>query len=223
MSATFKPNQYITSNTPHIINAQKMKKRGYVQERILRVLLNNIDKDLTKYRIAKLSHGNISWIIETLRKLEADNILENTKVKDFNKLIILWQKLQIEPLFKRDYMLRNPLKLIKDTKLQYAFTTYQAENLLQNHLFPSRIDFYINLNDIWKWNNILAKEGLVGKGNIRVLSTDDHVFYDSFEIKGYRLVSIPQLIVDLLNEGGVCIEAANKLIERVPKNVVPRL
>jgi hypothetical protein len=65
-----------------------------------------------------------------------------------------------------------------------------------------------------------ATEGLVGKGNMRLLTTDPHVFYNSFRQQGLNIVSIPQLIVDLLEEDGVCTEAAEKLLEKVMKHAV---
>jgi hypothetical protein len=66
-----------------------------------------------------------------------------------------------------------------------------------------------------KWHNLIVTEGLVGKGNMRLLTTDPHVFYNSFKRQGLIVVSIPQLIVDLLEEDGVCTEAAEKLLEEV--------
>ena len=48
---------------------------------------------------------------------------------------------------------------------------------------------------------------------------EEHVFYKSFEKDGLKIVSTPQLIIDLMIEGGVCVEAAELLIEKVMKNV----
>lgn len=198
------------------------ERRGLIRERVLRILLNNPSGSLTKYRIAKLSAGAYPWIHELLKKLEKEGMIKGTRVKDFKKLVTLWQKWQVKPS-RKEYMLRKPLEVLKNAKLQYALTTYQAENVVQNYLFPSRIDFYIDPKDKEKWHRMLSKEGLVGKGNTRILIGDEHVFYNSFEKDGLKVVSIPQLIVDLLNEGGVCIEAAEKLLEKVVKHVLPRL
>jgi hypothetical protein len=194
------------------------EKRGQVREKILRVLLNHPKESLTKYKITKLSEANISWVIETIRKLEQENLVKGTAVRDFKGLVHLWQKWRIEPE-RKDYMLRKPLEVLKATKLRYALTTYQAENLVQSHLFPSRVDLYIEPKDKEKWHTLMTEEGLVGKGNTRVLIADKHVFYNSKQLHGFYVVSMPQLIVDLLNEGGVCVEAAEKLIEGVPKDV----
>ena len=43
--------------------------------------------------------------------------------------------------------------------------------------------------------------------------SDEHVFYNSFEKDGLKIVSIPQLIIDLMNEGEVCVEATELLIK----------
>ena len=63
-------------------------------------------------------------------------------------------------------------------------------------------------------------DGLVGKGNIRLLQADNHVFYSSFERHGLKIVSLPQLILDLFEEGSVCVEAAEKLLEKVTKDAL---
>ena len=50
---------------------------------------------------------------------------------------------------------------------------------------------------------------------------DDGVFYNSFNTKdGYSIVSIPQLIVVLLREGGVAVQAAEILIEKIAKRSI---
>ncbi|MCL2135722.1 MAG: hypothetical protein FWH37_09315, partial [Candidatus Bathyarchaeota archaeon] len=47
-----------------------------------------------------------------------------------------------------------------------------------------------------------------------------HVFYGAFKRQKLTVVSIPQLIVDLLQEGGVCTEAAKKLINKVEQHTI---
>ncbi len=85
--------------------------------------------------------------------------------------------------------------------------------------FPAGLDVYINAED-WKlWHEALMKKGLVGKGNLRLLFSNEHIFYKSFEKEGLRIVSKPQLTVDLLKEGGVCVEAAELLIKGMEKDV----
>lgn len=198
------------------IRDRPAKKRGTIRERVLRILLNNPGGALTKYRIAKEAGGTYPWIHDFLKGLERDRLIEGTHVKDYKRLMSRWQRWRLEPE-TREYMLRKPLSVFGRSDLPYALTTYQAENLVQNYLFPSRIDFYIVRSDLAKWHERLRGEGLVGKGNTRVLIADEHVFYNTSERSGFKIVSIPQLIVDLLAEGGVCDEAAEMLMEKESK------
>jgi hypothetical protein len=197
-------------------------KRGSVRERILRVLLNHHRERLTKYRITKLAKANISWVIEFLRSLEKHGLVEGTSVKDYHGLIKMWNGIRVEPEV-REYMVRDILDLLKKTDMKYALTTYAAENLVQKYLFPSRTDFYIKSEDLKRWHGLLAANGLVGKGNVKVLITDEHVFYNSSVRDGMNVVSIPQLIVDLMVEGAVCGEAADMLLKKEMNDSVSRL
>lgn len=119
-------------------------------------------------------------------------------------------------------MIQKPLDLLKSAEMEYALTTYAAENLMQQYLFPSRTDFYIHSQDQAKWHGILSQKGLVGGGNTRVLIGDAHVFYNSSEYDGLKTVSIPQLAVDLLVEGGPCVEAAEMLMAKEESRHVHR-
>ncbi len=49
---------------------------------------------------------------------------------------------------------------------------------------------------------------------MRLLIDDEHIFYANIKKEGLRIVSIPQLILDLLREEGAAIEAAHKLMEK---------
>ena len=46
------------------------------------------------------------------------------------------------------------------------------------------------------------------------LTTDEHVFYNTQRIEDVTMVSVPQLIVDLFDEDGPAVEAANRLMTR---------
>ena len=109
---------------------------------------------------------------------------------------------------------------LEKTNLKYALTTYQAETLTQNYLFPSRIDLYIKEEDIEEWHRLFIKNGLIGKGNVKIIIDDKHVFYKSKQKKGFEVVSIPQLIVDLLKEGGVAEEAAIMLMRKKYNEII---
>lgn len=186
--------------------------RGFKKERILRVLLNHPDGELSKYRIAKEVDASEPWVLEYTGQLEQDGLIEDTTVLDPQALYEEWEDVRVTPN-QLSVSLQQPMELLQETDLYYALTTYQAENLVQGFLFPSTTDFYIRPGQTKEWTEIIEDEGLLGGGNTRVRVTDDHVFDRTTRRDSHTVVSTPQLIVDLLAEGGPCAEAADKLIE----------
>lgn len=192
--------------------------RGDKQERILRVLLAE-NKLLSKNELSKKANVTRQWVILFLRKLEKVKLVRGTKVINPIKLIKYWLNISKKTKKYKEYMINEPLNLLKKFNLSYALTTYQAENIIQNYLFPSRVDVYILKEDLEKWHSILTKNGLYGKGNFRIIINDEYVMYNKRKLNNLFVVCLPQLIIDLLKEGGVCGEAANMLLERLKKNV----
>lgn len=188
--------------------------RGHKQERILRVLLAD-NETLSKSEIARRAGCTRPWVISFIRKLEKEKLVKGTRVLDAKKLINYWQSAHKRPNKFRSYMIKEPLNLLRKTKLEYSLTTYQAENIVQHHLFPSRIDIYVKEGDLDEWHKLMTKNGLYGKGNVRIIITDEHVMYRKRKLEGLYVVSLPQLIIDLSAEGGVCEEAAQMLMKNV--------
>lgn len=202
------------------------------RERILRVILNYPEGSLSTYRIAKEAKCSRSWTIDFLHKLEKmklvkkiSNISESNRkmggtcVIDVIGIFNYWIKIS-HPSYIREYHVKNPIQCLEKTSLKYALTTYQAETLAQNYLFPSRIDLFVREEDVEKWHALFTKNGLTGKGNVKIIIADEHVFYKSKQKKGFKVVSIPQLIVDLLKEGGVAEEAAIMLMRKKYHGVI---
>ena len=195
------------------------ERKSAIKSRLARVLLNHPEGHLTKYRIAQLSENKYPWMHQVLKTLEKQEIIQGTRVLKFQSLLELWMKW--EPPYKSmSYLIKNPIKVLRKTKLEYALTTYYAENLIQNYLFPSRIDLHIKSDEKIQWHRLLARNGLVGKGNTRIIISNEHVFYNSFERDGLHISSVPQIILDLYNEGGVCVESGEMLMGKVIANAV---
>ena len=188
--------------------------RGDKRERILRVLLNSKEA-LSKNELSKRADCSRQWVILFLKELEKKKLIRDTNPIDRKKLLEYWINLAKKPKKFRSYMVKEPLELLKKSKLDYALTTYKAENIVQHYLFPSRIDMYINEEDLNSWHSVMTKNGLYGKGNVKVIVADSHVMYGKRIIGGLSIVSIPQIIVDLTLEGGPCQEAAEMLAKRL--------
>lgn len=187
---------------------------GMKRERIIRVLLDKPDDTLTKYMLAKYSRTAKSWVIDYLRILEADGLVKDTKVLNKEKLLDHWFSITRKPKHY-DFFVQSPKEFLRTVRLDYALTTYMAENLLNNYLFPSRTDLYIKEGDLLQWkDNIIKKNGLYGKGNLRLLIYDEHTMYGKKKINGLWVASVPQVMIDLRREGGVCQEAYDMMMEK---------
>ena len=202
------------------------------RERILRVILNYPKGSLSTYRIAKEAECSRSWTIDFLHKLEkmklvkkihtiseSNRKMEGTCVIDVMGLFNYWIEIG-HPPYIREYNVQKPLQLLEKTNLKYALTTYQAETLIQNYLFPSRIDLFVREADVEKWHTLFTKNGLTGRGNVKIIIEDEHVFYKFKQKKGFKIASISQLIVDLLKEGGVAEEAAIMLMRKKYNEII---
>ena len=193
--------------------------RGLKRERIIRILLTE-HKPLSKNELSKRANCTRQWVILFLRELGKKKFVKETKVTNPSGLIKYWLTIHKKPKKYREYMIKEPLRLLKKTKLYYALTTYQAENIVHHHLFPSRVDIYIKEEDLQTWHSLLLKEGLYGKGNIRIIVAEEHTAYGKRKINGLFVISLPQLIVDLFTEGGPAEEAAEMLLAQLRKHVL---
>lgn len=142
------------------------------------------------------------------------NLIKKTRVIDVIGLFNHWISIRIPPHYAEYHVQKDPLELIKNTTHPYALTTYQADKILHGYLFPTRTDLYVLKENVDDWHHTFLSNGLVGSGNTRILISDPHIIKNSFKKQDFSLVSKPQLISDLLMEGGVAVDAANLLIKR---------
>ena len=188
------------------------RERGFKKERMLRLILNHPNGEFRKPELAEMVNASQGWVYSFTNGLEKQGYLEGTRVVECRPLYEEWLNTRIEPN-ALSVSFQQPMHFLEEeTQLEYALTTYQAENLVQGFLFASKTEFYIRPGQIHDWITIVEEEGLLGGGNTRIRVTDDHVFYNSQQRGSHSIVSTPQLIVDLLDEGGPCEEAAEKLI-----------
>lgn len=186
--------------------------RGFKRERLLRVLLNHPHGDLSKRALSREADTTDAWAVKLTNQLEEDGFVDGTVVQDPRGLYDYWRETRIPPS-QLTVSLQSPIDVIQDAGLTHAFTTYQAENAHQGFLFTSNTAVYVHPDDTDVWQSIIEVQGLIGGGNTEFRVTDSHVFYNSETVNDIRTVSIPQLIVDLLDEGGPCVEAAERMIE----------
>jgi len=203
-----------TGATVNPITKTNKLHRGIKNDRVFRILLCNIEGALTKYRIAKLANAQQTQVTLLLRRLEKYHLVRGTSVTDHKGLLVRWSRLPTK-YESQSYMLPDVMKVLKKAKLDYGLTTYRAESMVNGYLFPSRTELYIRPNDFDEWHSLLVGEGgMVGGGNVRLRWYDEQALYNSFSMDGYRIVAIPQLIVDLLREGSSAAEAADMMMQK---------
>lgn len=189
------------------------RERGFKTERLHRLLLNHPKGELSRYELAKRADVSTSWAYDYIDRLAGDDLVDETAVVDPRALYERWQETRIQPNTVQ-VALQQPLDRIKESGLDYALTTDEAEQLHQGFLFASSTAIYVREDDIEDWLNLIEQHGFVGGGNTELRATDEHVFYNTATVNNLLTVSIPQLIVDLLDEDGPATEAANRLMNQ---------
>ncbi len=189
------------------------RERGFKTERLHRMLLNHPKGELSRYELAKRADISTSWAYDYIDTLAGDDLVDETAVVDPRALYERWQETRIQPNTVQ-VALQQPLDRIKESGLDYALTTDEAEQLHQGFLFASSTAIYVREDDIEDWLNLIEQHGFVGGGNTELRATDEHVFYNAATVDNLVTVSIPQLIVDLLDEDGPATEAANRLMNQ---------
>ena len=174
---------------------------------------NNDAGEVSRYEVANEADVSTSWAYEYVDQLETVGYIDGTTVVDPAALYDRWLDTRIEPNTVR-VSLQQPLDTVRSTDLDYALTTDEAEQVHQGFLFASTTALYVREADIKAWLDLIEQTGFVGGGNTELRATDEHVFYNTQRIEDVTMVSVPQLIVDLLDEDGPAVEAANRLMTR---------
>ncbi|MFI5419418.1 MAG: hypothetical protein ACHQ1H_00475 [Nitrososphaerales archaeon] len=191
--------------------------RGVITDRIYRVLLSQPDGTLSGYKISKLADAHPYQVSLFLHQLTDSHYAKGTRVTNYKALLHEWAKLRITT-HSQTYVLTNEMEIINSANLPYALTTFRAETLVNHYLFPSKTELYVRTQDVGRWHDyFVQKHALVGGGNVKIKWYDDQVLFNSFEIEGNKIVSIPQLITDLLREGSVATQAAEMMMNNWKK------
>jgi len=203
----------VADNLDTMLLKKPARERGFKKERLHRVLLNHAAGELSRYAVANEADVSTSWAYDYLDQLEDDGLIEDTTVIDPPALYDRWLETRIEPNSVR-VSLQQPRERIREVGLEYALTADEAEQVHQGFLFASTTALYVREEDIDDWLDVIEQNGFVGGGNTELRATDEHVFYNTQTVDEVTTVSIPQLIVDLLDEDGPAVEAANRLMDR---------
>jgi len=192
-----------------------MSKRYIKNVRMVKYLIQTPGGSLSRYALAKAAKSSQPWGVKFIQNLEEKGLVSGTRVVDVLKLARYGVEISPSPEKVIRAYHGNPLEFIKRNLKEYALTTYFAENLITHHLFPSRCDIYVKqdvLEDLFKK---VMDEGMIGDGNLRfIVPADPEIVRDIQLVNEIMVVSMGQLIMDLIKEGGVCTEAAEEMVKR---------
>ncbi|MDG6913081.1 MAG: hypothetical protein JRN35_08400 [Nitrososphaerota archaeon] len=183
--------------------------------RVIKRLLERPGGGWTKYGLAKAAGCTQPWVIEFLRGLEKRGLVDGTKVVDQMALAKLGASIARGPLNTVECHHQHPVELLKAMGSDYAVTNTYAENEVTHLLFRTRCDVYVT-EPAMKWLlERIRKEGLLGRGNLRLMiPCDPAVITEASVIREVRIVSRGQLMLDLMKEGGVCVQAVEEMVKQ---------
>jgi len=186
--------------------------RNEKKRKIILELMKQTHK--TKYSLAKAANASNPWTIQYLQQLEQKKITKNLTIINQEELINEYLKTRKKRKIIEAH-LTNPEQTLKKIKTKYALTTYAAENKTTHLLFPSRYDIYIKNKE--EWEKIIKQEGLLGRGNTKLIIDEEEATNNPRIINKIKIVSEELLMIDLKAEGGVC-EQAYENIKNVRQN-----
>jgi hypothetical protein len=173
------------------------------KERIYRVL--STENNLTVSKISRATGLAKSYVSKTINEMKNDGIVWETEKIYTNhiKLIREWGNLKrkilqhIQPLMV-DILIPERLKsVIKD----YAISGSFAEMLIQGESSGRSMIVYLTDEEMEKRRSQISRLGVVGKGQVHIYVYDEDILRSRWEIKGWKVVSIPQLCADMMAQG----------------------
>lgn len=178
-----------------------------------------------RIQLAQVTGVVFSWVYEILDELQARGITSPSnplQVADAAAAFAWWAENRTVPTVS-SFHVADPLplasRLLSDGQVPNALTTYYAENRYQGHLFPRRLDAYVRLDQLHTARQVvLDAGGQLGGTNFRLFAGDDgileeRVLHESGPLR-LAYAPIPQVILDLIHEGGSAREAADLMINR---------
>lgn len=199
-------------------------------QNIIRVLLN---KDNIKLRtLAKESNTPLGVTVKNTKALEKTRYIEkkvNIKVTNQSKLLKAWSyttsireldSIEFTAAERPQFIIKKISSIISKNNIKHAFTLFSATEILSPYVTPAETHLYILEKDKEKINKLFEKESILPaqKGNIICLIADENYFYNTQNINNYKIISTPQLYIDLFSYSGRGGDAAENLL-RVIKNV----
>lgn len=197
---------------------------------IIRVLLNERVKKLKLRELSAKAKVSLGMTVKVINALESTGYISKKngiKVLNWEKLLKAWSyAVSIKENKKIEFLApERPQYLIKKIsnlliKELYAFTLFSATEIIAPYTAPDKVHLYIfkdiakQISEILVKNNIMPAE----EGNIVCYLVDEKYFYGAKDVRDTKIISLPQLYVDLVSYGGRGEESAEQIL-KLMKNV----
>jgi hypothetical protein len=179
--------------------------------KIIRVLLNNPGNTLSTRelaRAARVSPASCSKATNVLKRGGYVSKKPLIRVLKKDDLLYAWaysspvsycDEERFESLERPEYLLKKIADLGKETR--YAFTGLAGAELVAPYVIPNEVHFYVGKESKTRWGELVEGNGIYPskKGNIHMLFAGQEVFHGWQDIGGVKVVSNPQLFVDLFS------------------------
>jgi len=199
---------------------------------IIRVLLNEKDKKLNLRELAGKAKVSLGMTVKIVGALEASGHLEKkrgVKVISWEKLLRAWsytvsikenKKIEFLAAERPQYLIKKISDLLR--RETYAFTLFSATEIIAPYVAPDKTHLYILKDGEKEISEIFLKRGIMHaeQGNIICYLVDQNHFYGWKEVRGVKIISLPQLYVDLVSYDGRSQESAEMVLKLMrQKNV----
>lgn len=199
---------------------------------IIRVLLNEKNKKLKLRELASKAKVSLGMTVRIVNALESCGYLEKKrgiKVVNWENLLKSWAytvsikenpRIEFLGAERPQYLIKKISQLLG--KEVYAFTLFSATEIILPYVAPNKVHLYILKDREKKISDIFVKSGIMPaeEGNIVCYLVDEKHFYGSYEARNIKIISLPQLYVDLISYGGRGEEAAEQIVNLLKKENV---
>lgn len=193
-------------------------------QNIIRVLLNEKGKKFKLRELAGKAKVSLGMAVKIVNALESCGHLvkkRGIKITSWEKLLKSWaytvsvkenKKIEFLAAERPQYLIKKISGILK--KEDYAFTLFSATELVAPYVAPDKVHLYILKDRVKEISEILTKEGIMPaeKGNIICYLADKNSLYGAKEIRGVKVISLPQLYIDLVSYRGRGEEASEFIL-----------
>lgn len=192
---------------------------------VIRVLLNERNKRLTLRVLAEKAGISLGMAVKAVNAIASCGYLEKKngiKLISWEKLLKAWsytvsikehKKIEFLAAERPQYLIRKISQLL--IREEYAYTLFSATEIIAPYVAPDKVHLYILNDNLKKVSKIFEDGGIMQaeKGNIICYLVDKAHLYGSIDVNRIKVISLPQLYIDLTSYSGRGEEASEYIFK----------